>query len=97
VRDRAEQWGIDPGRIGFVGFSAGAIAAINLVYTADAATRRWFVGMIYGARDAVLPHAPPPLFARTCSKRISPRPKICASRTSQVGRSITTGTVSPAG
>jgi acetyl esterase/lipase len=63
VRRRAGEWGIDPKRVGFVGFSAGGITAAN-VATLDATGRPDFVGIIYGAlRNPVPPDAPPAFIA----------------------------------
>lgn len=45
VRSRATEWGIDPKRVGMVGFSAGANLILNLATTADEATRPDFVGL----------------------------------------------------
>ena len=47
VREHAAQWGIDPRRIGFIGFSSGAFMAADLAI-GDKATRPDFVGLIYG-------------------------------------------------
>ncbi len=40
VRSRAAEWGIDPGRIGIVGYSAGANLAMNLAANFDAGDAR---------------------------------------------------------
>ncbi len=46
VRSRAAEWGIDPKRVGMVGFSAGANLILNLATnTADADARPNFVGL----------------------------------------------------
>jgi len=37
VRGRAAEWGVDPTRVGFLGFSAGAIAAVSAALSADTA------------------------------------------------------------
>ncbi len=49
VRSRATEWGVDPSRIGIMGFSAGGhIAAyVSLLY--DAASRPDFAAVVYGA------------------------------------------------
>lgn len=63
VRSRAAEWGIDPHRVGLVGFSAGGITASN-VATGDPSGRPDFVGIIYGAlRKPVPPDAPPAFIA----------------------------------
>ena len=66
VHARAKEWGVDPERIGFMGFSAGAIATMNLVYEAEPGTRPAFIAPIYGGLSAPLrpiPDAPPPMWA----------------------------------
>ncbi len=66
VRARAAEWRIDPRRIGFMGFSAGAIATMGLVYADDPATRPDFIAPIYGGLGAPVrpvPNAPPPMWA----------------------------------
>lgn len=63
LRARAAEFGIDPERIGMIGFSAGAITTLAVVQQADAAARPAFAGLIYGPLDAaVVPRQPPPLF-----------------------------------
>ena len=64
VRRRAAEWKIDPHRVGFLGFSAGAIMTTNLATADDRASRPDFVGVIYGAlRNPVPADAPPAFFA----------------------------------
>jgi acetyl esterase/lipase len=66
VRARAKDWGVDPDRVGFMGFSAGAITTMNLVYQNDPATRPAFIVPIYGGLGAPIrpaPDAPPPMWA----------------------------------
>lgn len=61
VRERAAEWGIDPQRVGMIGFSAGARAAMNAV-TGPAGARPAFFGYIYGpmaAPPSVAADAPP--------------------------------------
>ncbi|WP_427964424.1 alpha/beta hydrolase [Altererythrobacter sp.] len=60
IRSRAGEWGIDPDRIGMIGFSAGAMLTISTelaVKDADPA----FLGDIYGpmTETVVAPDAPP--------------------------------------
>lgn len=61
VRDRAEIWGIDPDRVGMLGFSAGARATLKVVTDSLPADRPRFFGYIYGdmASRPVPPDAPP--------------------------------------
>jgi acetyl esterase/lipase len=63
VRARAAGWGIDPHRVGVLGFSAGAITAINLTVDNADDARPDFVGALYGHMLPVAaPAQPPPLF-----------------------------------
>jgi acetyl esterase/lipase len=64
VRQRADEWGILPDRIGMIGFSAGAFVTITTTLQADSANRPDFAGSIYGAmwENLVLPAVLPPLF-----------------------------------
>jgi acetyl esterase/lipase len=64
VRSHAAQWKVDPTRVGFIGFSAGAITSLSVALTNDAASRPDFVGLIYGPMTArEVPLDAPPLFA----------------------------------
>ncbi len=69
VRGRSTQWGIDPARVGMIGFSAGAITTLGTVLEAGkdsdpATTPPDFAGYVYGPMDAVeVPANAPPLFA----------------------------------
>lgn len=63
VRARAPEWSVDPARIGFLGFSAGAFIAAASALTADPAARPSFVGLIYGGRaEGPVPPDAPALF-----------------------------------
>ncbi len=67
VRARAGEWGIDPKRVGMIGFSAGAMTALNTALAAGAdgnsAEGPAFLGYIYGPQDApAVPADAPPLF-----------------------------------
>jgi acetyl esterase/lipase len=63
LRAHAAGLHIDPHRIGFVGFSAGGITAMNVATAYDAASRPDFVGTIYGAApDRPVPNDAPPAF-----------------------------------
>jgi acetyl esterase/lipase len=61
VREKASDLGIDPKRIGFIGFSAGAFLAVDLAIGAKE-TRPDFVGLIYGALRTPVPNDAPPAF-----------------------------------
>lgn len=65
VRQHAAEWGIAPDKIGFMGFSAGAMVASGALLQADAAARPNFVALIYGGPFGVMPAIPaklPPIF-----------------------------------
>jgi len=63
VRAQAESWGVDPRRVGLLGFSAGAMTALEVTLKDDPSARPDFVGSIYGPMTAVVPPAKgPPLF-----------------------------------
>jgi acetyl esterase/lipase len=65
VRLHAAEWGVSPDRVGFLGFSAGAMVASATVLQADSAARPNFAAMIYGGPFGVMPDIPrtlPPMF-----------------------------------
>ncbi|HEV7838998.1 MAG TPA: alpha/beta hydrolase-fold protein, partial [Gemmatimonadaceae bacterium] len=65
VRRHAADWGVSPDRVGFLGFSAGAMVASGTLLQQDAALRPSFAAMIYGAPFGVMPKIPaklPPMF-----------------------------------
>jgi len=65
VRQHAAEWGVSPDRIGFMGFSAGAMVTSGTLLNADAAARPSFAAMIYGGPFGVMPSIPaklPPVF-----------------------------------
>jgi acetyl esterase/lipase len=65
VRQHAAEWGISPDRVGFVGFSAGAMVTSEVLLQPDAASRPNFAAPIYGAPFGVMPVIPgklPPIF-----------------------------------
>ena len=65
VRAHAAEWGVSPNRIGFMGFSAGAMVTSGTVLQPDSAGRPNFAAMIYGGPFGVMPPIParlPPLF-----------------------------------
>lgn len=61
VRSHAAEWGIDPKRVGFIGFSAGAFLAADLAI-GNEATRPDFVGLFYGGLRTPVPAAASPAF-----------------------------------
>ncbi len=66
IRQRASEWGIDPQRVGIVGFSAGGRVAAGALLNTDAAARPSFAAPIYGgvfgASNLVVPQSLPPVF-----------------------------------
>jgi acetyl esterase/lipase len=61
VRQHAAEWGVSPDRIGFMGFSAGAMVASGTLLQQDNAARPNFAAMIYGGPFGVMPAIPPKL------------------------------------
>lgn len=65
VRRHATEWGVSPGRVGLIGFSAGAMVTSGALLQQDAASRPDFAAMIYGGPFGVMPAIPaklPPMF-----------------------------------
>jgi predicted esterase len=65
VRQRAAEWDLSPQRVGFLGFSAGAMVASGALLQEDAAARPSFAAMIYGGPFGAMPAIPaklPPMF-----------------------------------
>jgi len=63
VRARSTEWGVDPRRVGFVGFSAGAITALAVVTGEQIDARPDFIAPIYPPMDAqTVPADAPPMF-----------------------------------
>jgi acetyl esterase/lipase len=65
VRENATRWNINPAKVGFMGFSAGAFTALALVNRNDPSTTPDFVAPIYGPMNtplAPLPPAVPPMW-----------------------------------
>lgn len=65
VRRHAAEWGVSPERVGFLGFSAGAMVVSGALLQQDAAARPNFAAMIYGGPFGVMPAIPaklPPMF-----------------------------------
>ena len=53
VRSRADDFGVDPGRVGFMGFSAGGNVTVRVALTDDPAGRPDFVAPIYATLSGV--------------------------------------------
>lgn len=66
VRERADEFGVDPDRVGFMGFSAGGAVTLHVAFNHDAASRPAFVAPVYAANRwlaaAKLPEPAPPAF-----------------------------------
>jgi acetyl esterase/lipase len=65
VRRHAREWGISPDRVGFVGFSAGAMVVGGALLQPDSAARPNFAAFIYGGPFGIMPEIPrqlPPIF-----------------------------------
>jgi acetyl esterase/lipase len=63
LRDNASYFGIDPNRVGMIGFSAGAITTMGVVMNKNPEDRPNFGAPIYGAMDLKdPPKDAPPLF-----------------------------------
>jgi acetyl esterase/lipase len=64
VRTNAARYGIAAGQVGAIGFSAGAMATMDLALGTDPAVRPNFAATVYGAMppDATPPAGAPPVF-----------------------------------
>jgi acetyl esterase/lipase len=67
ARARAGEMGVDPARIGFLGFSVGARAALRVALDQDPSLRPLFVASVYGPMQSrpVVTDAPPLFIAHT--------------------------------
>ena len=61
VRQHAAEWGISPDKVGFLGFSAGAMVTSGTLLQPDAAARPNFAAPIYGGPFGTMPAIPPAL------------------------------------
>jgi len=63
VRANAASWGIDPARVGMIGFSAGAMTTLATVLAAKPGHGPAFFGYIYGPQAGIaVPADAPPMF-----------------------------------
>ncbi|MBO3760451.1 alpha/beta hydrolase [Ciceribacter sp. L1K22] len=68
IRDRALAWNVDPGRIGMIGFSAGAMTTIAVAIGSPPEMRPDFVAPIYPSMLSVdVPADAPPMFLALAS------------------------------
>lgn len=72
VRAHAKEFGIDPKRVGIIGFSAGGAVSGGSTARAPAADRANFVGVIYaGVPDDLPAQLPPAFFAAAADDPLS--------------------------
>jgi acetyl esterase/lipase len=64
VREHAAEWGVEPDRIGMIGFSAGAYITAGVLMNHDADSRLNFAAPIYGGETGgkPIPSDNPPIF-----------------------------------
>ncbi len=76
LRQQPARFGIDPARVGFMGFSAGAFLAQDLGVDADPVLRPDFLVSVYGPMAArPLPATAPPLFIAVAADDTSQPPR----------------------
>ena len=64
VRDGAAKWHVDPARVGIMGFSAGAMTALQSALAAERGQGPAFISYIYGPMLPIaVPEGAPPMFA----------------------------------
>ncbi len=74
VRERAEEWGIDNDKVGFLGFSAGGAVALDaIIRNQESETMPNFIASIYGPStiDVTVPSPIPPLFIATAADHMN--------------------------
>lgn len=64
VRQHAKEYGVDPNKVGIMGFSAGARVTMHVVLNSDSGNLPNFAAPIYGGRlsNITIPENAPPLF-----------------------------------
>lgn len=77
IRGRASEWGVDPDKVGMVGFSAGGALVSRIALDHTDADRPDFIGLVYGAMygDVAVPEDAMPLFMAATQYEI-PGPNI---------------------
>ena len=74
VRSHAKEYGIDPSRVGIIGFSAGGMVSGSAATAPAAEDRPNFVGLIYSGIPGDIPKgAPPAFFAAAADDPLSSR------------------------
>jgi acetyl esterase/lipase len=74
VRSHAKEYGVDPARVGFVGFSAGGVVSGRAAIAPAPEDRPNFVGVIYSGISGEVPKgAPPAFFAAAADDPLSSR------------------------
>lgn len=73
VRAHAEEWGINPEKVGYLGYSAGGGVAIGATLRADADTRPSFLASCYGPSlsDVTVPENAPNLFVAVRARHMN--------------------------
>lgn len=74
VRDHASEFGINPDRIGMIGFSAGAMVTMHTILNSESKNQPNFAGLIYGGwlfGEEVPDNAPPIFIAGAADDLIS--------------------------
>lgn len=59
VRDHAKEFNIDPGKIGFMGFSAGGTLTMSVMYNASDENKPNFIAPVYAYEPAIIGHKIP--------------------------------------
>jgi acetyl esterase/lipase len=73
LRERAHEWGVDPERIGVLGFSGGGVISLALATQHDAQSRPSFAASLYSPvwQALTVPEDAPPLFIALAGDDVS--------------------------
>lgn len=64
IRSRAAEWGVDPARVGMLGFSAGAMTTLSVALKTPTSEAPAFIAPVYGPMVTMdVPASAPPMFA----------------------------------